>query len=116
MQVLLFTFCCSDPPEVSVDYIITPAVEYTTRNLTCRISGGNPSDPLSYDYDWTYKPTYHVSAADIPRPYGMCLTSLVLIHLGFTPMIMGMNITFYNTTKIVRTCAVTENLNGNGYI
>ena len=65
-------FYCSDPPEVSVDNTATPAVEYTTRNLTCRISGGKPSDPMSYHYEWMYKPTYHISAAYTHPPYGMC--------------------------------------------
>ena len=66
------TFYSSDPPEVSVENIATPAVEYTTRNLICRISGGNPPDPRSYQYKWIYRPTYCDSATDIPPHYGMC--------------------------------------------
>ena len=86
-----FTFYCSDPPDVSLDNAITPAVEYTTRYLTCRVSGGNPSDPMSYHYEWTYRPTYHDSDTDIPPPNGMCSTSRVLHYSGHTSVIVCMN-------------------------
>ena len=65
-------------------------MEYTTRDLACRISGGNPSDTMSYNYEWMYRPTYRVSDKDIPLPYGMCLTSLVVIYLGVMYMVMDM--------------------------
>ena len=77
-----FTFCCSDQPEVSIDNPTAPVVEYTTRNLTCRINGGNPSDPVSYHYKWMYRPTYRVSDTDIPLPNGKCLTSWILNFSG----------------------------------
>ena len=64
-------FIFSDPPDVSLEGI-TPATEYTTRNITCRINGGNPSDPRCYSYEWTYKPTYINSTTYIPVPTGMC--------------------------------------------
>ena len=48
----------SDPPEVSVEGTTTPVLEYTARNITCNTTGGNPSDPRNYNYEWTYKPTY----------------------------------------------------------
>ena len=62
---------CIDPPKISVEGTSTPAVEYTTRKITCRTSDGNPSDPRSYDYKWVYKPTYGALGADIHVPPGM---------------------------------------------
>ena len=90
-----FTFYCSDPPGVSVDSANTPAVEYTTRDLMCRIRGGNPSDPMSYHYGWTYRPTYCTSDTDIPPPNGKCLTSWILNYSGHAAVIVCMNIIFY---------------------
>ena len=72
-----FAIYYTDPPEVFIDDTTTPAVEYSTRNLTCRISGGNPSDPKSYDYQWMYRPTYLASDTDIPSPYGMSFKIMV---------------------------------------
>ena len=63
--------CFSVPPEVSVEGTSTPAVEYTERNITCRTSGGNPSDPRCYTYDWMYKPANGASSKYIPVPMGM---------------------------------------------
>ena len=73
-----FIFYCSDPPDVSIDNADTPAVEYTTRCLSCMISGGNLSDLQINDYQWMYRPTYRTSDKYIPPPNGMCLTNLLL--------------------------------------
>ena len=55
----------SDPPDVSVEGTATPAQEYTTRNITCTVNGGNPSDLNSYTYEWMYRPFYATSTAYI---------------------------------------------------
>ena len=99
----MITFYCSDPPEVSLDGTTSTAVEYTTRNIACRTSGGNPSDPGSYQYKWMYRPTYIDSDRDLDPPYGMYLTSLVLTHLGLMSMIVGMNTAHDITWVAVRT-------------
>ena len=79
----MISFCSSDPPEVTVDDTTPPAVEYTTRNITCRISGGNPSDPGSYQYEWMYRPTYMNSMKDLVPPSGMCLSLVLKRHLSW---------------------------------
>ena len=45
-------------------------------NITCRTSGGNPSDTKNYIYSWGYKPIYGASAAYIPVPSGTFLNIL----------------------------------------
>ena len=59
-----------DPPEINITGTSTPAVEFTERNITCTTSGGNPSDPTEYKYDWMYKPTYADSTAYVRVPSG----------------------------------------------
>ena len=67
----LSVFYCSDPPDINIDGTTTPAVEYTTRNIACLATGGNPSDLRSYRYKWMYKPTYRTSANYTPVQPGM---------------------------------------------
>ena len=67
----LSVFHCLDPPEINIEGTSTPAIENTTRNITCLATGGNPSDLTSYSYNWMYKPTYRTSAKYIPVQPGM---------------------------------------------
>ena len=52
-----FIFYLSDPPDVRLDGKM-PTVEYTILNITCKVNGGNPSDPRSFSYMWMHRPTY----------------------------------------------------------
>ena len=73
---LKFIFYSSDPPDVSLDGTTIPTVEYTIRTITCKVNGGNPSDPRSYTYKWLHRPIY--GDTYIPLRHGMCLTSCAL--------------------------------------
>ena len=50
---------------------MTPAVEYTERNIECLTIGGNPSDPSSYNYGWMFKTTYGASDSFNRLPSGI---------------------------------------------
>ena len=73
---------CSDPPSVSVEGTSTPALEYTTRKITCRTSGGNPSDPRSYDYQWMYMAPYNALAREIPVSHGMFKYKILMSQIS----------------------------------
>ena len=53
-----------------------PAEEYTTKHIVCRTSGGNPSDPSSFTYEWMYKSTYGPPTTDVPVSHGIQLIDL----------------------------------------